>query len=256
MTRINHLPASLQNSFSSRSLLKVITGLNNFDKSSVACVAKAAGIGGADLLDVACHPEIIDLAIQHSSLPICVSAIDPELFPPAVEAGALIIEIGNFDSFYLKGRFFSSDEILALTNQTRKLLPDIPLSVTVPHTLPLDKQSQLALDLADIGADIIQTEGGTSAKPHSAGTLGLIEKAAPTLAAAHVLSETIDKSNFNIPILCASGLSTVTIPMAFATGASGVGVGSAVNKLKTEIEMIAAIKSLREATNSSRSLVK
>ena len=59
------------------------------------------------------------------------------------------------------------------------------LSVTVPHVLPMDEQQQLAVDLVDAGADLIQTEGGTSAKPFSAGTLGLIEKAAPTLAAAH-----------------------------------------------------------------------
>ena len=59
------------------------------------------------------------------------------------------------------------------------------LSVTVPHVLPMDQQEQLAIDLVAAGADLIQTEGGTSAKPFSAGHLGLIEKAAPTLAAAH-----------------------------------------------------------------------
>ena len=32
-------------------------------------------------------------------------------------------------------------------------------------THPLDQQAQLALDLVDAGADLIQSEGGTSAKP-------------------------------------------------------------------------------------------
>ena len=46
----------------------------------------------------------------------------------AVEAGASIVEIGNFDSFYSKGRFFSALEVLSLTVQTRQLLPSVPLS--------------------------------------------------------------------------------------------------------------------------------
>jgi hypothetical protein len=50
---------------------------------------------------------------------------------------------------------------------------------------------QLATELVAAGADIIQTEGGTSAQPHHAGTLGLIEKAAPTLAAASEISRAV-----------------------------------------------------------------
>ena len=41
------------------------------------------------------------------NLPICVSAVDPELFPAAMAAGAAMLEIGNFDSFYAQGRIFS-----------------------------------------------------------------------------------------------------------------------------------------------------
>ena len=33
-----------------------------------------------------------------------VSAIDPEAFGPAVEAGADMLELGNFDAFYEKVR--------------------------------------------------------------------------------------------------------------------------------------------------------
>jgi hypothetical protein len=35
--------------------------------------------------------------------------------------------------------------------------------------------------------------------------------------------------------------------MAIAAGASGVGVGSAVNKLNDELAMVAVVRSLREA---------
>ena len=249
MSRINHLPNSLKKRIMENSFLKVIAGLSNFDKDSVTRIAKAASIGGADLLDIACEPELVDLVIRNSDTPICVSAINPEAFPAAVQAGASMIEIGNFDSFYLEGRFFLADEVLSLTKETRKLLPDVPMSVTVPHTLPLDKQSQLALDLVEEGADFIQTEGGMVAEPDSSGILGLIQKASPALAAAFSIKASLKKADLEIPLICSSGLSSVTIPMALSVGASGVGVGSAVNKLTTQIEMIAAVKSLRESTN-------
>jgi len=254
MSSFQHLPISLQKSFDENSLFKVIAGLNNFDRDSVTRIAKASRIGNADLLDIACDAELVRLAIQHSELPVCVSAVEPELFPAAIEAGASMIEIGNYDSFYAQGRCFDAKEINEITAQTKKLLPDVFLSVTVPHTLPLDKQAELALDLLDKGADVIQTEGGKSAKPLSAGTLGLIEKAAPTLAAVHTISETFRNAGLSIPLICASGLSAVTSPMAIAAGASGVGVGSVVNRLLNEIEMIAVIRSIREALDSERCL--
>ena len=126
------------------------------------------------------------------------------------------------------------------------LLPGVPLSVTVPHRLPLDQQERLALDLVAAGADLIQTEGGCSARPVSAGVLGLIEKAAPTLAAAHAISRAVA-----VPVLCASGLSAVTVPLARAAGASGIGVGSAVNRLNDELAMVAVVRSLREALDAA-----
>jgi tryptophan synthase alpha subunit len=160
----------------------------------------------------------------------------------AVAAGADLIEIGNFDSFYAQGRIFEAAEVLALTRQTRDLLPEITLSVTVPHLLPLDEQVRLAEALVSQGADIIQTEGGTSSQPRHAGILGLIEKAAPTLAAAHAISHAV-----KVPVLCASGLSSVTAPMAIAAGAAGIGVGSAINQLDNEVAMVAAVRGLVES---------
>lgn len=236
------LPHSLNTALSEQRLLKVIAGLANFDATAVAMVARAAAAGGADLIDVACDPALVRLAAAQSGLPICVSAVDPELFPAAVAAGATMLEIGNYDSFYPLGRVFGAVEVLELTLRTKALAADIPLSVTVPHTLPLDQQEQLAIDLVAAGADLIQTEGGSSARPYSPGVQGLIEKAAPTLAAAHVISRAV-----RVPVLCASGLSAVTLPLAQAAGAAGVGVGSAVNRLNDEIAMVAVVRGLREA---------
>ncbi|ELS03663.1 Protein of unknown function (DUF561) [Xenococcus sp. PCC 7305] len=232
----------LARAFAEKNALKVISGLNNFDIDNVAAVVKAAEAGGATFVDIAAKPELVCAIRKLTSLPICVSAVEPELFVAARENGADLIEIGNFDSFYAQGRRFEAPEVLALTQATRSLLPEIVLSVTVPHILSLDEQVQLAEALVAAGADIIQTEGGTSINPVNPGVRGLIEKAAATLAAAHSISKAVD-----VPVLCASGLSNVTIPMAIASGASGVGVGSAINQLDSEVAMLAQVRSLVEA---------
>jgi hypothetical protein len=239
--------SSLQSAFAQRCALKIISGLHNFDPERVAAVVRAAEQGGATFVDIAADPGLVAIAKANTTIPICVSAVDPQRFVTAVAAGADLIEIGNFDSFYSQGRIFSAAEVLELTHQTRALLPQIALSVTVPHTLALDEQVQLAIDLVEAGADMIQTEGGTSSQPTHPGILGLIEKAAPTLAAAYEIARAV-----SVPVLCASGLSDVTAPMAIAAGASGIGVGSAVNQLNSEIAMIAVVRSLVEAMSAQK----
>ena len=134
MTRLQQLPDALQRSLEQRSTLKVIAGLMNFDAASVERVARAAGHGGADLIDVACDAELVRLAIEASGgVPVCVSSVEPEQFPAAVAAGAVMVEIGNFDAFYPQGRIFGAEEVLELTRRTRELLPEVVLSVTVPE---------------------------------------------------------------------------------------------------------------------------
>lgn len=237
---------NLRKAFDDRKALKVISGLNNFNVDRVSAVVRAAEAGGATFVDIAAEPTLVATIRQLTNLPICVSAVEPELFVSAVQAGANLIEIGNFDCFYAQGRTFSPQEVLELTQKTRSLLPDITLSVTVPHILPLDQQVELAEQLVNAGADLIQTEGGTSSAPSHSGVLGLIEKASPTLAAAYSISRAV-----SVPLLCASGLSSVTAPMAIAAGASGVGVGSAINQLDNEVAMVAVVRSLVEALHSS-----
>lgn len=239
--------SSLHRALANRTALKVISGLQNFDRANVAAVVKAAEIGGATFVDIAADADLIRMAKSLTSLPVCVSAVEVDRFVMAVEAGADLIEIGNFDSFYAQGRTFGAEEVLELTRQTRARLPQVMLSVTVPHVLALSEQVALAEALVEAGADVIQTEGGTSSAPKSAGVLGLIEKAAPTLAAAHEISNAV-----SVPVLCASGISSVTAPLAIAAGAAGVGVGSAIHQLNSEIAMIAAVRSLVEALEAQK----
>ncbi|KAG9447979.1 hypothetical protein H6P81_014107 [Aristolochia fimbriata] len=234
--------------FHRRRALKIISGLQNFDRENVAAVVTAADKGGATHVDIACDPELVKLALSITSLPICVSSVDPEDFLAAVDAGAQMVEIGNYDSFYEMGRVFSPEQILKLTKDTKRILPSLALSVTVPHTLSLPDQVKLAELLEMEGADVIQTEGGKYSNPSKSGVLGLIEKASPTLAAAYSISRAI-----NIPVMCSSGLSAVTAPMALTAGAAGVGIGSAVNKLNDVIAMIAEVKCIANSLDLSNS---
>ncbi|MGP1385116.1 MAG: DUF561 domain-containing protein [Thainema sp.] len=246
------MTANLRSALAQGQALKIISGITNFDAERVIQVVRAAEQGGATFVDIAADAELVRLARQHTQLPICVSAIEPEKFVDAIAAGADLIEIGNFDPFYAQGLTFDAVDIINLTHETRELLPEVMLSVTVPHTLPLDEQVRLAEELVHAGADVIQTEGGTSSQPTHPGIQGLLEKATPTLAAAFAISHAVD-----VPVLCASGLSEVTVPMAIAAGAAGVGVGSAVNKLDNELAMIAVVRSLRESLSTvSRSSVR
>ncbi len=236
----------LEKAFAQRQALKVISGLTNFDLTNVSAIVQAAQAGGATFVDIAASPDLVRHVRTLIDLPICVSAVEAELLAEAVKAGADLVEIGNFDAFYAQGRRFEAPEILELTQKTRALLPNTTLCVTVPHILALDEQVALAERLVEAGANLIQTEGGTSTRPTHAGTLGLIEKAAPTLAAAYSISRAV-----SVPVLCASGLSTVTAPMAITAGASGVGVGSAINQLNDPVAMVAAVRSLVEALQES-----
>ncbi|KAK2642797.1 hypothetical protein Ddye_024560 [Dipteronia dyeriana] len=237
---------SVLKEFRQRTALKIISGLLNFDKDNVASVVTAADKGGATHVDIACDPELVKLAVSLTSLPVCVSSVDPASFSAAVDAGALMVEIGNYDSFYEMGRVFFPDEILKLTKETKRILPSVTLSVTVPHTLSLPDQVKLAELLEQEGVDIIQTEGGKCSNPSKSGVLGLLEKATPTLAAAYSISRAV-----KIPVMCASGISVVTAPMAITAGAAGVGVGSAINKLNDVVAMIAEVRSIANSLNIS-----
>jgi thiamine monophosphate synthase len=65
------------------------------------------------------------------------------------------------------------------------------------------------------------------------------------LAAAYEIARVV-----SVPVLCASGISSMTAPLAIAAGAAGVGVGSAINQLNSEIAMVAVVRSIVEAMHS------
>ena len=51
---------TLLKELSHKSLLKVIAGLNNFDLQSVNQISEADSLGGADFIDIACNPDLVE----------------------------------------------------------------------------------------------------------------------------------------------------------------------------------------------------
>ena len=222
--------------------LKIISGLKNFDSQSVKNVVNAAYNGGASHVDIACDPLLVSLIKSKINIPVCVSSIEPSKFVAAVNAGADMVEIGNFDSFYEHGITFSSDDVLKMTKETRSLLPDIPLSVTIPYHLSITEQVTLAQNLEALNVDIIQTEGKFKISPVGKNIQEMIEIASPTIATAYTLSRSV-----KIPIMCASGLTDVTAPLALAAGARGVGIGSMVSSCQSPQQMLMAVTAIATA---------
>ena len=54
---------TLQQAFDQSRVLKVISGLNNFDANNVAAIVKAADRGGATFVDIAADSDLVRLQI-------------------------------------------------------------------------------------------------------------------------------------------------------------------------------------------------
>ena len=240
---------SFKNDLKARKAVKIIAGIDNFDIDRVKSVVIAADRAGASAVDVSAKEEIIKMAKETTSLPVFVSSIVPEDLAMAVKAGADAIEIGNFDALYKKGMRMSAMEIFDIVKETLDLIQgsDIFVCVTVPGHIDIADQIALAKELEALNIDLIQTEGAATVTAQSNGARGLLETAQVSIANTIELSR-----NVEIPVMTASGLTSTTVPMALAAGASAVGVGSCVNKLGSEIEMIAAATAIVESVKSEK----
>lgn len=225
--------------------VKIIAGIDNFNLDSVASVARAAQIGLASAVDVAADEKVIKTAKENTKLPIFVSSVQPFALKKAVKWGADAIEIGNFDALYKEGYKFGADTVydIALETMTLTQNDNIFTCVTIPGCIPVEEQIELAKKLELLGVDLIQTEG---VKPMAA------VKGAPAtdlLSVAHMtIANTMEiAKNVKVPVMTASGITPETAPLAFAAGASAIGVGSAVNKLKTQIAMAQTVREIMAA---------
>ncbi len=244
MTRINSFRKDLEE----KKAVKIIAGIDNYNTEIIKNVVNAAQIGGASAVDICFDEKIISMVKEMTTLPVFVSSIVPSELAKAVELGADAIEVGNFDALYKKGQRVSANEVLNIVNETLYLLhgKETFICVTVPGHINIAEQISLASKLEEMGINLIQTEGAATVSASHNGARGLLETAEVSI------SNTIELvRNVSIPVMTASGITTTTAPLAIASGASAIGVGSCVNKLNSTIAMIAVVKSLVESVNKA-----
>ena len=237
---------SFKRALDEKRAVKIIAGIDNFDVENVKKVVIAASNSGASAVDICADPDIIAMVRNLTDLPVFVSSVDPEELAHAVALGADAVELGNFDALYKKGISFSAEQVLNLAKRTKELIEDTFFCVTIPGELEIAEQVELARELETLGIDLIQTEGHFTNEAPSNGVRGLIERAELTI------SNTIELSrNIELPIMTATGINPTTASLAFAAGASAIGCGSCVNKLDSEISMLAVSRSLVEIADRS-----
>lgn len=228
--------------------VKIIAGIDNFDIENVKKVVSAANQSGASAIDISASEKVFKTARQLTELPIFVSSIIPEDLAQAVKMGADAIELGNFDALYKKGLRMGMEEVFELARKTMSLISDAKtfFCVTVPGHISVSEQIDLARKFEELGVDLIQTEGAAIANVQSDGARGLMETAEVSIANTIEISRNID-----IPVMTASGITPTTAPLAFAAGASAIGVGSCVNKLDSLIAMTAMVRSFVEIASKN-----
>ncbi len=119
-------------------------------------------------------------------------------------------------------------------------------SVTIPGEISTSDQIELAEKLEAMGIDLIQTEGHYTSEVELSGARALMDRAELTI------SNTIELArNVEMPIMTATGINPTTAPFAFAAGASAIGCGSCINKLTSDLAMVATISSLVEIANKN-----
>ncbi|HEY9766653.1 MAG TPA: DUF561 domain-containing protein, partial [Chroococcales cyanobacterium] len=109
----------LNKALTDRNFFKAIAGIDNFDHQSVLSLVKAAEIGGAQAVDIACDVELLRKVKVETNLVVFVSSLDPLKLIEAAKFGADVLEIGNFDALYRQGFLPSALDILGWVRQIR-----------------------------------------------------------------------------------------------------------------------------------------
>nr|YP_010336152.1 hypothetical protein MW609_pgp141 [Chroodactylon ornatum]UNJ14558.1 hypothetical protein [Chroodactylon ornatum] len=238
MKTLNQKKSKLQLS-SSHKILKIITGINNYNFSQVNNIVLSSSKSTVTYIDVAANNYLVQSIKKITKLPICISCIDPSMIYKCIQSGANIIEIGNYDSFYNNNHFFSIKRLLTITQEVRQLFPNTCLCVTIPHYLSTSKQIQLAQKLDELNVNILQTEGISSHQERNIPYILAhnLAKVSATLGMTHSLA-----SSTSTPLVTASGITPTTLWLALQYGASGVGIGTCVSSLAKKIDMVSMLQ--------------
>nr|YP_010850386.1 hypothetical protein Ycf23 [Lophurella caespitosa]WGH13151.1 hypothetical protein Ycf23 [Lophurella caespitosa] len=231
----------LYNSFKSKKVIKVITGIQNTNIYQVVQIAQAANLANATYLDVVANTKIVKFLKSFSSLPLCISSIDPIDIYNCVSAGADLVEVGNYDTFYSRGIYINSFQLIKLVKEIKYLIGDIDMCVTIPYHLDLNEQIKLAKDLKNLGVSILQTEG-VFINNISKSTSRFTNSLSSSLISTYFLSKYVD-----IPVITASGITSLFASIPIKYGASGIGIGSAIKYNHNITDMVNFINEVKSS---------
>ena len=251
---MNLYNTQLNKAFQSKSVLKIITGINNTNIGNVLKIAKAAELSRATYLDVAANVKLVKILKSSCSLPICTSSINPIDLYNCVLAGADLVEIGNYDFFYNQGIYLTAEQIVNLVLEVKSMVESIDICVTIPYHITWIEQVYLAQKLEAIGVSIIQTEGiSRFYKAELVSSIidisSLIDTSIPTLLSTYSLSQFV-----NIPTIASSGFKNILAPIAYSYGASGIGFGSSLQQQNDVNSIIKYINQAHKLINSLTNL--
>nr|YP_010619233.1 hypothetical protein PNY92_pgp142 [Amplisiphonia pacifica]WAX03246.1 hypothetical protein [Amplisiphonia pacifica] len=229
----------LHNSFRSKNVIKVITGIQNTNIHQIAQIAKAAHLAKASYLDVSANTKLVRFLKSFSSLPLCISSINPIDIYNCIAAGADLIEVGNYDTFYDQGIYLTSFQLIELVKEIKHLVRNIDLCVTIPYYLDLNEQVYLAQLLECLGVNFLQTEGIFTNNLQKRSS-GLTSSLSSSLLSTYFVSQSV-----NIPVITSSGMNSMFVSAAINCGASGIGIGSAIKGKHTIHDMTNYIKEVK-----------
>lgn len=248
---MNLFCSELHKSFASRKVIKLITGIDNLDISSICKMVRAAELSGVTYVDIAANTKVVQLLKSNSFLPICVSSISPLELHNCVVAGADLVELGNFDFCYRQGIYLTSSEILTLAKEVLSLVGDIDVCVTIPYYMPLHQQIKLSQDLEFLGVNILQTESVFTQNKFVTSSLFYnntyhsLKPACLSLLSTYFISHSV-----HVPVISSSSMNSLSSPLALSCGAVGIGISSRVKKQGNMYNMVNYLKSIHYFLNS------
>lgn len=246
---MSSMTIKLKQDLKKKKVIKIISGLSNFNLVDIIKTIKAAEISGATYVDIASNPKLVKVLRSITDLPICVSSIEPRDLYNCLLSGADILEIGNYDAFYDRGIIFSAFQIIYLVNEIKSFLADKLLCVTIPHTLLLQDKIFLAQTLYEAGVTMIQTEGSITKGEFSVGSESLLlnssNRSTSALSTAYAISKYTD-----IPVIASSGINSVSAPIAISSGASGIGICSSLSNYNSIAQKVDYINQIVSSMNT------
>ena len=210
-----------------------------YDLENIKRVSVAAQSGMASSVCVSASKETIKRAKEYTKLCVFGASYNPFKLLEAMKEGADGIVIGNYNELYKNNMLLTVDDIYEIVVEamslTKKFEPFV--AVTIPGYMQIEDQIELAKKLEILGVDLIQTEGVQMIK--SMAIKGSVGSAKISIGNTMELFD-----NVRLPIMTMSGLTEKTVPLAFSAGARGVGVGSCVNKMDTQMGMTAKVRDI------------